>query len=218
MCAPAGLYHVVFGTHYTAQTAANGGECAYGPGGVWQGTMAGSLSLNFVASAPPLTITQPPVDTTVCLNGHGSFGVAASGNGPFTYRWQIESAPAGSNVWSDLADGLINGSAAIAFGSATDTLRISHAQPAAAVRYRGRVANPCGAVNSNPAMLIVNTGCTACPADVNGTHGVDIDDLLAVINGWGQCASTRCPADVTGDHVVNIDDLLAVINGWGPCP
>jgi hypothetical protein len=26
------------------------------------------------------------------------------------------------------------------------------------------------------------------------------------------------PGDVDGDGVVNIDDLLAVINGWGPCP
>ena len=75
-----------------------------------------------------------------------------------------------------------------------------------------------------------------CVADIvktpntNGT--VNIDDLLAVINAWGDCperpngAATGprppCPADISppvcGDSVVNIDDLLAVINHWGPCP
>jgi hypothetical protein len=53
-----------------------------------------------------------------------------------------------------------------------------------------------------------------CPADVTDSSGVDIDDLLAVINGWGASAG---PADVTGNCVVDIDDLLAVINAWGPC-
>ena len=26
-----------------------------------------------------------------------------------------------------------------------------------------------------------------------------------------------CVADITGNNVVDVDDLLAVINGWGPC-
>jgi hypothetical protein len=52
----------------------------------------------------------------------------------------------------------------------------------------------------------------SCPADVTGNGMVDIDDLLAVINGWGGGAG---PADVTGNGVVDIDDLLAVINSWG---
>lgn len=63
--------------------------------------------------------------------------------------------------------------------------------------------------------LICNVG-TPCPADVNGSNNVDIDDLLAVINAWGPCAS--CPADVNNSGNVDIDDLLAVINAWGPCP
>ena len=65
---------------------------------------------------------------------------------------------------------------------------------------------------------------------IDGT--VNIDDLLAVINAWGNCPELPdgvatgprppCPADISpsvcGDSVVNIDDLLAVINHWGPCP
>jgi hypothetical protein len=55
-----------------------------------------------------------------------------------------------------------------------------------------------------------------CSADVNGSGGVNIDDLLMVINNWGAGAGNA--ADITGNDVVNIDDLLAVINAWGACP
>jgi len=62
-----------------------------------------------------------------------------------------------------------------------------------------------------------------CAADVNGNGAVNVDDLLAVINGWGSCPvpPAGCPADIAppgGNDVVNVDDLLAVINGWGGCP
>lgn len=58
-----------------------------------------------------------------------------------------------------------------------------------------------------------------CPSDTNGDQVVNVDDLLAVINGWGPCPPTPgCPGDITADGNVNVDDLLAVINAWGPCP
>jgi hypothetical protein len=68
-----------------------------------------------------------------------------------------------------------------------------------------------------------------CLADIapspNGNGVVNVDDLLGVINGWGQCPAVpppgTCPADISppgGNGVVNVDDLLAVINAWGPCP
>jgi hypothetical protein len=60
--------------------------------------------------------------------------------------------------------------------------------------------------------------------DIDGDGQVNIDDLLAVINHWGECPDlpSACPEDLAplncGSHNVNIDDLLAVINDWGPCP
>jgi hypothetical protein len=63
-----------------------------------------------------------------------------------------------------------------------------------------------------------------CPADIappTGNGIVNVDDLLAVIGGWGPCASPcspSCIADVVQDCVVNVDDLLAVIGAWGSCP
>lgn len=62
-----------------------------------------------------------------------------------------------------------------------------------------------------------------CEPDIVASRDVNIDDLLAVINGWGpgHPPAFACSPDVfpaIGDTIVNIDDLLTVINGWGPCP
>ena len=57
---------------------------------------------------------------------------------------------------------------------------------------------------------------SSCPADVNGSGVVDIDDLFAVLGAWGACED--CPEDITGDEMVNIDDVFEVLGEWGPCP
>lgn len=70
---------------------------------------------------------------------------------------------------------------------------------------------------------IANLAPAFCLGDINLDRIVNVDDLLAVINGWGPCSPTGlCPADIEPsgetDGVVNVDDLLAVINTWGKCP
>lgn len=63
-----------------------------------------------------------------------------------------------------------------------------------------------------------------CPADVDGSGGVNVTDLLSVIAAWGPCVDPcpptpqTCPEDVNGDCVVNVQDLLGVIAQWGACP
>jgi hypothetical protein len=52
----------------------------------------------------------------------------------------------------------------------------------------------------------------SCGGDINGSGAVDIDDLLAVIGGWG-----TPDGDVTGDGVTDITDLLLVLEFFGPC-
>jgi hypothetical protein len=54
------------------------------------------------------------------------------------------------------------------------------------------------------------------PGDVNGDGAVNVDDLLAVVTGWGACSAppAACPADLTGDGVVNVNDLLLVVVNW----
>jgi hypothetical protein len=87
------------------------------------------------------------------------------------------------------------------------------------VRFTANDVAPAGFVEAgidDVTVLALNcAGGPLCPADITGNGGVDIDDLLAVINSWGSLGG---PADVNGSGVVDIDDLLMVINGWGSCP
>jgi len=55
----------------------------------------------------------------------------------------------------------------------------------------------------------------ACPEDINGDDLVDVNDVLGVIESWGDCPA--CPGDTNGDGAVDVDDLLAVVAAWGPC-
>jgi hypothetical protein len=65
-------------------------------------------------------------------------------------------------------------------------------------------------------IFIAHAEPVAVPGDVTGNGVVDIDDLLAVINAWGQMGPPgTIQADVSDDGMVNIDDLLFVINHWG---
>jgi hypothetical protein len=50
--------------------------------------------------------------------------------------------------------------------------------------------------------------------DANDNAVVDVDDLLMVINNWGDCPCLKCPGDVSNDSEVDVDDLLQVINAW----
>jgi hypothetical protein len=57
-----------------------------------------------------------------------------------------------------------------------------------------------------------------CYADIDDSGAVDVNDLLAVIQGWGTCAIPgNCLPDVNHSGAVDVDDLLAVISDWGPC-
>jgi hypothetical protein len=69
--------------------------------------------------------------------------------------------------------------------------------------------------------IMLNHCCAAaapCPADTNNSGSVDVDDLIAVILGWGPCGKPQnCAGDVNNSGAVDVDDLIAVILGWGPC-
>ena len=54
------------------------------------------------------------------------------------------------------------------------------------------------------------------PGDANGDGIVNIDDIFAVLAGWGLCPDPpgACPADVDANGQVNIDDIFAVLANW----
>ena len=60
-----------------------------------------------------------------------------------------------------------------------------------------------------------NDMCPVCGDDINADGTVGVDDLLRVIQAWGNCV---CIEDINGDTLVNVDDLLRVIQSWGSCP
>jgi hypothetical protein len=59
-----------------------------------------------------------------------------------------------------------------------------------------------------------------CPGDVDLSTVVNVVDLLAVINSWGECpggCGGSCHADFNQTCTVDVSDLLTVINNWGVC-
>ena len=55
---------------------------------------------------------------------------------------------------------------------------------------------------------------SAAAGDVDGSGSVGVNDLLVILDSWGDCLG--CPADTDGDGFVGVDDLLAVIGQWAP--
>lgn len=108
----------------------------------------------YVGYGNSVTLTQPQ-DMTTCTGGTAGFVVTAVGAGSLTFRWQIEVAPLGSNLWLNLSDGPIPGSAAVAAHTQTPTLTISNVDAAAIRRYRVIVTNAQGDAISIPATLAI---------------------------------------------------------------
>ena len=73
-----------------------------------------------------------------------------------------------------------------------------------------RVVHAAGAVESTD----VGTSCTA---DLVANGQVDMDDLLVVLQSWGNCDGA-CPGDANQDGFTDWLDLLSVITAWGECP
>jgi hypothetical protein len=53
--------------------------------------------------------------------------------------------------------------------------------------------------------------------DLTGDGTVNVFDLLALLEAWGDCPDppAECPADLNGDGTVNVFDLLMLLDNWG---
>lgn len=56
-----------------------------------------------------------------------------------------------------------------------------------------------------------------CPSDANSDEVVDVQDLLDLLAGWGDCPAP-CPSDANDDGVIDVLDLLQLLASWGACP
>ena len=57
---------------------------------------------------------------------------------------------------------------------------------------------------------------TVCPADLDASGHVGIEDFLALLAAWG--TNPDGPPDFDGDDDVDMDDLTRLIADWGECP
>jgi len=112
----------------------------------------------------------------------------------------------------------------IAFPQTQNSTTATMANPGSYSATATPIANCSGSATFGPFGVIFTPPCLA---DVSHNHVVDVDDLLAVISGWGPCAAPcppHCAADIapiapaSGNCAVDVDDLLVVITHWGPCP
>lgn len=77
-----------------------------------------------------------------------------------------------------------------------------------------------GPITGDFEALVYRLNYAPCPTgDINKDASVNVADLLAVINAWGECTEPPppqelCPSDVNQDGTVGVPDLLMVINNW----
>jgi hypothetical protein len=124
------------------------------------------------AATPPVIQVDPLSITVESGRSARLFIIAHSPLGaPPSYQWRKD----GQN----LANG--NGIS----GANTAVLTLTEIDSASSAgQYDVVVSHACGSVTSAAATLTVQT---PCPADVNGSGAVDVDDLIDVILGWGAC-------------------------------
>jgi probable HAF family extracellular repeat protein len=84
---------------------------------------------------------------------------------------------------------------------------------AMAINARGQIL--CEASHSSGQVAVVLTPVLTPIGDATLDCIVNVNDLLAVINAWGQ---TGGPADLNQDGIVNHLDLLIVITNWSSAP
>ncbi len=53
-----------------------------------------------------------------------------------------------------------------------------------------------------------------CPADLDDSGAVDFEDILRVLDAWGNKGG---PEDLDGSGTVDFGDLLILLAAWGPC-
>jgi len=169
---------------------------------------AGGVTANNIAryNFDAASIASQPQNAIACTTGNAMFAVAPAGTGPFTFQWQIESAP---NVWTNANNGTLPypGGTITASSVTSDTLLLSlNVLPTAPpVRFRCVVANTCGTTTSNPATL------TICSADFNCDGFANGDDFDQFVISFEAGDAT---ADFNHDGFVNGDDFDTFVDSF----
>ncbi len=131
------------------------------------------------------TFTTQPVSLTVCPNTDAAFSAAATGSGPFTFRWQYELSP---NVWQNVqASGVIPGGLT-STGFDSSTLFVQSTLTNTSTRLRVSVNNACSQTFSNTVTFATTTCTISCDTIDFNNNGVfpedqDVVDFFDVLAG-----------------------------------
>jgi hypothetical protein len=135
------------------------------------------------------SITQQPVDQSVCQGDEVSFTVAADGTAPLSYQWRKNGIP-------------------IPAGAGSSYMILSVA-PSDVGTYDCVVSNLCGSATSSPASLTVDT----CPGDANGDGQTENVDLQILLESWNSPNPDQ-RADFNFDGLVDNADLQILLDNW----
>lgn len=130
---------------------------------VVNGNCPGSATSNpgILTVGSALSITSQPANQTVCAGANVNFSIAISGTAT-GYQWQ-ESTDGGS-TWNNITNG------GIYSGATTTTLTLTGVLGSMNnYQYRCVVSGSCPSINSNPAILSVNTAPNITTQPANGS-------------------------------------------------
>ncbi len=166
----------------------------------------GQFFLN--SELPCIQITQQPVNASTCPGSAAPFSVVASGAGPFSYQWQMETTP---DTWINLGT---QPSPLACGGNASHATATPENSPAPNIFAHGCpgpfnvrviVSSPCGSVTSTIAVLSI------CAADFNCDRVLDFFDYLDFV---GAFADNEQAADFNADDVIDFFDYLDFVDAF----
>ncbi len=170
-------------------------------------------NISIGCDAPALT---GPYDSGSCPRGLAPFSVGVAGAGPFTYQWQLETAP---NTWTTLGnDPLPLSCGGFAFATPINSpgVNIGVRDCDGPFNVRCIVTGACGVTTSNPALLRIGS---TCDFNVDGsTDLTDVFDLADAIAG-GTDPNPGCKDfNLDGsEDLTDVFDLADAVAG-GNCP
>ncbi len=165
----------------------------------------------FVAQLPSCLSLAGPADAGACATGAATFTVTPSGAGPFTFRWQVQTAPAG---WQDLSASPLSlscGGSALATtpGSALTDIAITPCAGVGTYQVRCVVSNACGSVTSHSATYSVcyaNCDCSSAAPTLNVLDFACFLNRFAAGDPYANCDGS------TASPLLNILDFACFLN------
>jgi hypothetical protein len=182
-------------------------------GGVLQSGMNG-VQFRFLGPCSTASFSGQPASAISCRTGSAPFSVTATGTGPFTYQWQVQTAP---GFWQSMGNDpapLPCGGGAFSYASPINSPNVSiglrpcpSATPGAPQHFQIRciATNACGPATSNEATY------TICPADFNCSGALTVNDIFDFLATW--FAGTPS-ADFNGAGGTTVQDIFDFLGAW----